>query len=310
MIRGRTSAALAVRRPDGAIVRHRLPLSRWANGRARKVPLVRGVLVLLETLVAGMKALSLSANEAADDGKSAKAGKESQALSTASMTTVMVVALAAGVALFFILPLFVSRGAEDRGALFANVVEGLLRLVIFLGYIWAIGQLKDIQRVFGYHGAEHMAVSAHENGKPLTIGSLRRFPTAHPRCGTSFLLTVVLVSIIVFMFIPRDPLWLVIVSRVVLIPVIAAVSYELIRFSGAHLENGLVRLLTSPNLLLQKMTTRQPDDRMLEVAIDAMSYAIAMDEGRVDGGTGATAETAATASDLAQSGNRSTGPGC
>ncbi len=278
MIRGRSQASLAVRKPDGAIALRSLPLEDWANGPARRYPMVRGVLVLLETLVMGMKSLALSANEAA--GEPDGDAKKAEPFTTASMGVVLAAALVLGIGLFFILPLAVSRLVEPAGDLVANLVEGLLRLVIFIGYIWAIGRMKDIQRVFGYHGAEHMAVSAHERGMPLTPTSLRQFPTAHPRCGTSFLLTVVLVSIVVFMFIPRDPFWLVFASRIVLIPVIAALSYELIRFAGTHSDNIWVRVLTSPNLLLQDLTTRQPDDGMVEVAIAAMNHAVASDEER------------------------------
>jgi uncharacterized protein YqhQ len=277
MIRGRTAAALAVRKPDGAIGLHSLPLETWANGRSRRVPAARGVLVLLETLILGAKALSLSAAEASKTD-SQESGKEPDgAISDAAMASMMVIGLGLGIALFLVVPLLISRAVESSGSLIANLTEGAVRLVIFLGYIWAIGRMKDIQRVFGYHGAEHMAVWAHENGQPLTAESLRKYPTAHPRCGTSFLLTVVLVSIIVFIFVPREPFWFVLSSRIVLIPLIAAASYELIRFAGLHLSNPIVRALTSPNLLLQSMTTRQPDDRMIEVAIAAMGHALELD---------------------------------
>ena len=187
------------------------------------------------------------------------------------------------------IPLFASRGVESliESAVVANIVEGLIRLVLFLGYIWLIGWMSDIKRVFGYHGAEHMVVAAHEAGAPLDVASVRRFSTAHPRCGTAFLLTVVLVSILLFMAIPREPFWLLFTSRLILIPPIAAISYELIRFAGTHSEMAVVRFLSSPNLLLQKMTTRQPDDGMIEVAIDAMNYAQAL-----DGAPEASAESA------------------
>lgn len=285
MIRGRTQAALAVRRPDGTISLRTLPLETWANGRAREFPLVRGVLVLLETLMVGMKSLAISAEEAAPEDHASKPdGMAGSAATTAGMAVVLAVALALGIALFFVLPLFVSRLAEPAGDIWANLAEGLLRLAIFLGYIWAIGRMKEIRRVFGYHGAEHMAVSAFEHGQPLTVQSLKEFPTAHPRCGTSFLLTVVLVSVIVFMFVPRDPFWVTLLSRVILIPAIAALSYEFIRYSGTHLENVWVRVMTWPNLLMQGLTTLQPDEQMLEVAIEAMNYAIALDEGKAGRG--------------------------
>ena len=278
MIRGRTQAALAVRRPDGTISLRALPLEAWANGKARAYPLIRGVLVLLETLIVGMKALAISAEVAAPEMQAGKpAGKSSSAAMTAGLVVVLIVGLTFGVALFFVLPLFVSRLVEPAGDIWANLAEGLLRLTIFLVYIWAIGRMKEMRRVFGYHGAEHMAVSAHEHGQPLIASSLKQFPTAHPRCGTSFLLTVVLVSVIVFMFVPRDPFWVTMLSRVILIPAIAALSYEFIRYSGTHLEVAWVRVVTWPNLLLQRMTTAQPDEQMMEVAIEAINHAIALD---------------------------------
>ncbi len=278
MIRGRTRAALAVRRPDGLIVRRSIPLESWANSTLRNIALVRGVLVLLETLLVGMKSLTISANEAAADENP----DDDAQLSNVAMATLLGVSLVLGIVIFFLIPVFVSRLVEHQGAnnFIANLVEGGIRLALFIGYVWLIGKMNDIKRVFGYHGAEHMVVHAHEAGEPLTVESVRRFPAAHPRCGTSFLMTVVLVSIIMFMFFPRDPFWFLIVSRIVLVPIIAGISYEFIRFAGTHQQNIWVRLFNSPNLLLQDLTTRKPDEGMVEVAITAIEYAIAIDEER------------------------------
>jgi len=277
MIRGQTRAALAVRRPDGIIVRRSIPLENWANSALRNVPLLRGVLVLLETLLVGMKSLTISANEAAADENP----DEDQQLSSVAMATLLTVSLVLGVVIFFLIPVFVSRLVENAGAndFVANLVEGGIRLGLFIGYVWVIGKMNDIKRVFGYHGAEHMVVHANEAGEPLTVKSVRRFPPAHPRCGTSFLMTVVLVSIIMFMFFPRDPFWFLVVSRIVLVPIIAGISYEFIRFAGKHQDSIWIRMINSPNILLQDLTTRQPDDGMMEVAITAIEYAIAMDLG-------------------------------
>ena len=279
MIRGRTQAAVTVRKASGDIVRHAIPLESWSSNKARQLPLTRGVLVLLETLIMGMKALTISANEAVEDPDDPSGEGGSQAISTGGMVAMLVFALAIGIAVFFMIPLFASRGVESliESAVVANIVEGLIRLVLFLGYIWLIGWMSDIKRVFGYHGAEHMVVAAHEAGAPLEVPSVRRFSTAHPRCGTAFLLTVVLVSILFFMAIPREPFWLLVTSRLVLIVPIAAISYELIRFAGTHSELAVVRWLSSPNLLLQRMTTREPDDSMIEVAIESMNYALELD---------------------------------
>ena len=269
---------MAVRRPDGSIVRRSIPLESWANSSFRKILLIRGVLVLLETLMVGMKSLTISANEAAADENP----EEDQQISALAMATLLTVSLLLGIVIFFLVPVFISVLVQNAGAgnFAANMVEGLIRLGLFVGYVWLIGKMKDIRRVFGYHGAEHMVVHAYEAHEPLTIESVRRFPAAHPRCGTSFLMTVVLVSIILFMFFPREPFWFLVASRIVLVPIIAGISYEFIRYAGTHQDNVWIRIFNSPNLLLQDLTTRKPDDGMVEVAITAIEYAIAIDDGR------------------------------
>jgi len=241
--------------------------------------MIRGVLVLLETLLIGMKSLTISANEAAIDDSAAE---DDAQLSNVAMATLLGVSLVLGIVIFFLIPVFVSRLVENAGAnnFYANLVEGGIRLGLFIAYVWIIGKMNDIKRVFGYHGAEHMVVHAHEAHEPLTVESVRRFPPAHPRCGTSFLMTVVLVSIIMFMFFPRDPFWFLVVSRIILVPIIAGISYEFIRYAGTHQGNIWVRLFNAPNILLQDLTTRQPDEGMIEVAITAIEYAIAIDEER------------------------------
>lgn len=292
MIRGRKGAAVAVRSASGEICIRELNIPGWAAGPLRNVPFLRGVVILLETLIIGMRALSLSAalsiqeqRKEGDSDPSSGAVRDSdqqEEVGPLGLGLLMIVALGLGIGLFFLLPLFISKGLESSGLSggLANVVEGLLRLGIFIGYVWLIGRLADVQRVLAYHGAEHMVVAAHESGEPLTIAAARKYPTAHPRCGTAFLLTVMLLSIIVFMFVPRDPLPLVIASRIVLIPVIAALAYEFIRFAGRHPGNLFIRALISPSLLLQALTTRQPDDDQIEVALEALTHAV-----RLDGGT-------------------------
>ncbi|MBI4219756.1 MAG: DUF1385 domain-containing protein [Chloroflexi bacterium] len=285
MIRGRTRAAVAVRKPDSGIETRTLEIPAWGTGRVRRIPLVRGVSVFLETLVVGMQALTLSASISSDERD-----EKGQQLSPIAIAFTIALAIGLGIALFFLLPLFVSKWAETVGvgAFSANVIEGVVRLVAFLAYIFLIGRLKDVQRVLSYHAAEHMAVSAHEAGATLDVQSIRRFPRAHPRCGTAFLLTVMLVSVVVFMFVPREPLPLVISSRIFLVPLIAAISYEIIRFAGKHPDSGWVRVITSPNLLLQALTTRPPSDDQIEVAISALNCAIEIDGVRVPGGPEAT----------------------
>ena len=276
MIRGRDHYSLAVRRPNGEIATQSSRLSTFYTGRLRNIPLIRGVIVLIETLVIGMKALSASANIALEEE-----GKE---LSGWSMGIMLTVSLGVGIGLFFIAPLLAIRSLDNLIASDAasNLVEGLLRLAMFLAYILLIGLMPDIRRVFAYHGAEHMTVHAHERNDPLEVEAVRRYPTAHNRCGTAFLLVVMVVAIAVFTFLGRPSLPVSIASRVVLVPIIAAISYEVIRFSGAHAGNILVKSIVYPSLALQRLTTRQPDDEQIEVAIRAMKHAIAVDSGVVE----------------------------
>ncbi len=277
MIRGRTHFALAVRRPDGSIHRHQERLGSWATGRLRRVPLLRGVLVLAESLTLGIKTLQRSANLAASNE-----GDGQDEIPKWAMAGTLAFSLILGISIFFLLPVLAVRLADPFIAsdLVSNILEGVLRLAILVGYIWAIGRSRDIQRVFAYHGAEHMAVHTYEAGLPLEVANVRKFGTPHPRCGTAFLLTVMLVSIIVFAFLQRPPLEWRIISRIALVPVIAGISYEIIRFSGTHQSAWLGRQLAKPGLLLQRLTTRQPDDRQIEVAITAMETAIAADQER------------------------------
>jgi uncharacterized protein YqhQ len=275
MIRGRDHYSLAVRRPNGEIATESSPLSTLYTGRLRSIPLIRGVIVLIETSVIGITALSRSANIALEE--------EGQDLSRLSMAAMLLVSLSFGVGLFFIAPLLAIRSldsfiASDEAS---NLVEGLLRLSMFLAYILLIGRLPDIKRVFAYHGAEHMTVHAHEHDVPLDVEHVRSFSTAHNRCGTAFLLVVMVVAIAVFTFVGRPSLPISIASRIVLIPVIAGISYEIIRFSGAHAGNILVKLIVYPSLALQTLTTRQPDDAQIEVAIASMNHAIAVDQGTI-----------------------------
>lgn len=280
MIRGQRHMAVAVRRPNGAIAVQSRPLSTLFTGGLRQFPLVRGVIVLVETLALGMRALTYSANVGMEDPEADPEGEiEQEEMGAFSVALMLSISLLFAIGLFFLLPLFASRPLEGMfgGDLFSNIAEGVIRMVIFLIYIWLIGKMGEIKRVFMYHGAEHMTVHAQEHGDPLEIESIRNYSPAHPRCGTAFLLTVMVVAIVVFAFIPRDPLWWLITSRIIFIPVIAAGAYEIIRWSSRYSENALVSLITSPNLALQKLTTRWPDDDQIEVAIAAMKQALESD---------------------------------
>ena len=271
MIRGQNNVAIAVRSPSGEIVTKVKRINTLFTGKLRSVPIIRGILALAETLSIGMDALNYSSQVANQE--------EDIPPSKFSSVIMILVSLSIAIGIFFILPLMVSKPFEGilGSDIISNIAEGIIRLVVFLVYVTAISLMPDIRRVYMYHGAEHMAVHAQEKGNPLTIEEIRKYPTAHPRCGTAFLLTIMVIAIVVFTFIPRDPLWLVIGSRIVLIPIIASLSYEFIRFSSKYETNKWSSKLSIPNLLLQSLTTKPPDDDQIEVAIRAMELAISTD---------------------------------
>jgi uncharacterized protein YqhQ len=279
MIRGRDYFSLAVRRDDGSIEDRQERLNPLYNGRLRRWPLVRGVLALLETLILGVKCLQISADLAAASPGQRKS--DGEGIPGWMMASTLAISLIFGIGLFFLLPIGVVRLLEPvlGSGLLSEAVEGALRLAILVAYISGIGMMRDIRRVYAYHGAEHMTVHAYEAGLPLNVDNVRRFGTPHPRCGTAFLLTVVLVSVAVFIAFAllESSWWWRIASRILLLPVIAAVSYEVIRFSGRHQAALIGKALAAPGLWLQRLTTRQPDDDQIEVAIRAMETAVAAD---------------------------------
>ena len=279
MIRGRDFFSLAVRREDGSIEDLQERLSPLYNGRLRRWPLVRGVLALMETLVLGIKALQLSANIASTSVSEPRG--DSQGIPGWMMASTLAFSLIFGIGLFFILPLGVVRLLEPTvgSGLLSELIEGGLRLAILVGYVAIIGSMREIRRVYAYHGAEHMTVHAFEAGLPLSVDNVRLFGTPHPRCGTAFLLTVVVVSVVVFIgfAVLESSWWWRIASRILLLPIIAAVSYEVIRFSGRHQTAIIGKAIAAPGLWLQRLTTREPDDSQIEVAIRAMETAVAAD---------------------------------
>lgn len=272
MIRGRTHYAVAVRRPDGTIFVHAEPLNSFiATSKLARLPFIRGVFVLYDTLYLGIKALTLSAAVAA--------GEQAELAST-MVWPVLISSVAIAVAAFFMGPALLAHwlGALLPDPVAVNLAEGLLRLGLLIGYIAAVGRLPEIRRVFAYHGAEHQAVHAFEAGAPLRPEAASRFPTAHPRCGTAFLLTVMVIAVFAFAWLGDPPLLGRLASRVVLIPVIAAVAYEVIRFGAAHFGNPVVRaVIVSPGLWLQRLTTRQPGPDQVEVALAALKAALKAD---------------------------------
>ncbi len=273
MMRGARSIAVAVREPEGGIRVKSESLGGLYAGRVRRIPLVRGIIVLWETLALGMRALMYSAEVAAGMSED-----EQEEASSAYLWIVLGITLAFAAAIFFVAPLLVTGWLSSRmnGAVVV-LIEGVLRLVMLLGYIWGIGFVPDIRRVFAYHGAEHRTINAWESGAPLEVDSVRRFSNEHARCGTAFLLTVAVVSLVIFVALGTPSWWWRIASRVLLIPVIAAISYEIIRLSADYRRFRVVRWLSRPSLALQALTTRDPDDNQIEVAIRALREVLATD---------------------------------
>ena len=271
MMRAPNAWAVAVRRPSGDIEAVRHPLPRLSSrSRLARVPFIRGMLVLGESLTLGFRALSWSAQQAS--------GEDEEPLTRRQIAGSMTVALVLFAALFILIPAAVARFAAGDSDLTFNAIEGVVRLFLFVGYIWVIGRSDEIRRVFQYHGAEHMAIHAYEAGEPLAVDSVERYRPEHPRCGTSFLLIVVVLSILVFSLLGQ-PGWVgLIVSRLVLIPVIAGVAYEMLKFSGAHRSEWLGRILAAPGMWLQRLTTGQPEADMIEVAVASLLSALDDDE--------------------------------
>ncbi len=264
MMRGFGKVATAVREPNGSIaVEVKAVHSISDKYPILKKPFLRGSVSLFESLILGLKSLSYSAK---------MAGEEDEQLTDKEMTGTIILALILASVLFIAIPTGAAKlfHSITEDPLFLNLMEGALRLVIFLAYIFAISQMKDIKRVFQYHGAEHKTIFCYEADLPLTVENVQKFPRLHPRCGTAFLLIVMLVSIFVFAFLGWPDLWLRIVSRVVLLPVVAGISYEIIR-AAACSKNPILKVAILPGLWLQYLTTKPPDDDMVEVAIASLN---------------------------------------
>jgi uncharacterized protein YqhQ len=270
MIRGRTSMVTAVRRPNGEISTTVKPLSSVNRSKVRRIPLIRGVIVLIEAMVLGIQSLLHSANIAMEE--------EDEKISTKAIWGMMAVAAILVIALFFIAPLFLTKLIPTSNSLVFMIIEGVIRLAIFLGYLKLISFMPDIKRVFTYHGAEHKAVNAYEAGVSMEVNAIKTYSRAHVRCGTSFLFFVLIIAIIVFTFVGRQDLWLMVLSRIVLIPVIMGLGYEVIYFGAKHTKNWFMKIVLAPGLWLQGMTTGEPDDKQLEVAIAAMNKAVEIDQ--------------------------------
>ncbi|MEB2288618.1 MAG: DUF1385 domain-containing protein [Anaerolineae bacterium] len=276
MMRGRYVAAIAVRNPKQNIVIKEVPLNAALyRGRAARLPFVRGLVLLWDALVLGTSALMWSADVALEEEEDIDFSLEG-----AAGFGLVIFSLALGIGLFFVLPAAASAAVKSLtgldSKLAADLIEGLIKLALLIGYIWAIGFMQDVKRLFGYHGAEHKTINAYEAGAALTPDEVDHYPIQHPRCGTAFLLTLVVLSVLIHIVTGRpDSVPLLLLSRVALILPIAGVAYETIRFTAKYQDNPIIRQVVRPNLALQNLTTRQPDRGMLEVGIAALERVLA-----------------------------------
>jgi uncharacterized protein YqhQ len=293
LMRGRDAIAVALRHPDGRIVYATERLDSGFHGSSwAKLPLLRGLIVLYETLFVGTRWLVRSASvQAAGSGEDGDEGVE---LGKGSIALMLGLTLLFGVGIFFLLPLLIASATTSNisNGLVQHLVEGLIRVAIFLGYLLLIARAEDVRRVFQYHGAEHMTIHALEAGDPLVVDAVRKYPTAHPRCGTEFLVVVIALSIVAFSLVGRQEPLVMVGSRIALIPVIAAVGYEILKWGAKHRGNAVVRAIMYPGILVQMITTRQPTDDMIEVAIVSMEQALEADGEALPAGSG-TLERAA-----------------
>jgi uncharacterized protein YqhQ len=265
LMRGSSCTAAALRAPDGQIVIIEEPLDKIYHSPIRKIPFLRGLILLWDALVLGTRFLVKSANVQ---------GNEDEKIEGVALYGSISFALLFGVALFFLLPTLISRGFEwlfHINTWISNLLEGVIRLLIFIGYIWSVGKIPEIRRVFAYHGAEHKTINAYESGAELTPVIVSKFPVEHPRCGTSFLLTIILLSVLIFSLAGPMPFLWRMSSRILMIPILAAISYEYIRLAAKHLGNPIIRIMFKPNLLIQSLTTREPTLEMIEVSITAFT---------------------------------------
>ena len=275
MMRGVSTWAVAVRTPDEEIDVQSFPLVSWTKRhRALRWPVIRGVVALVESLKIGFNALNISAN--------AQLEEDEEPISGAMWVGTMVVALLFAVGLFFVVPVGLTSLFKDQlgSAFLFWLVEGVLRTAIFLGYIWLLSRVRDLRRVFEYHGAEHKTISCFEAGLPLTPENAQRFSRLHPRCGTSFLLIVMIVAIFVFAPLGLPEWYLLVASRIIGVPLIAGLSFEVIKFAGRNRRKRWVQYLMWPGMQLQKLTTREPDLDQLAVAIAAMDAVLEVEDPR------------------------------
>lgn len=272
MMRSPDRVAVAVRRPDGKIVLKNDPyISLTKKNKIWGLPIIRGAIILFESIVIGIKALTFSGDIAVTEDQKKEGNKtKGTGISNLWLIGTVIFSLVIGLALFFYLPLVLTDLIGAKTGFWFNVVDGLFRVIIFLAYLSLITLWKDIQRIFQYHGAEHKTIFAYEDGKELTVENSKSYTPHHPRCGTSFLLTVLLISILVFMLLGRPEDVADRLIRLAFVPLIGGISYEIIKLSDKKKNNPLVQLFIKPGLWLQKITAREPDESMLEVALVAL----------------------------------------
>jgi len=277
MMRGPDKVSLAVRRTDGSIALEQETLPALPKHLAfLKWPFIRGTYVLINSMVIGVRMLNKSANLSLEEEDEQLSGGE------IFLTTLLAFVLAIG--LFMALPTAVVHFTKAYlgGILMQNLVEGVIRIAFFLIYVYAISKMKEIERVFMYHGAEHKSIFTMEAGEELTVENARKYTTLHPRCGTSFLLIVMVISILVFALLGDGSLFYRVWTRLAVLPIVAGLSYEFLRWSGKYYKNSWARIVIAPGLYLQKLTTREPDDDQLEVALTALKLVLPSAEGTVD----------------------------
>ena len=265
MMRGQNICAIAARAPDESILVESQQLGKVYRSQLTRIPFLRGLLILWDALVLGMRALTFSVNLQAD---------EDEKVEGVPMIITLLLSLAIGIGLFFVLPAgiaYLFEIAFNWSGIGISIIEGLVRLLLLIGYIWGIGFMPEIRRVFGYHGAEHKTINAFEAGDTMDVESVSKYSCEHPRCGTAFLLTVVVFSIFIFSLLGPMPILQRLLSRILLVPILAMISYEYIRFTGRFIHLSWVRAIIAPNLALQRLTTREPDHGMIEVALAAFN---------------------------------------
>jgi len=267
LMRTKDKAAIAIRKPNQKIKIKKLEIKSFQN-KFFKLPLIRGIIALIETLILGIKALNYSANENLEEPE-----KKQEKISPIYFIITAIFSLILALVIFKFIPLLITQALTNKtlikNKILFNIIEGLLKIIILFAYILIISRMKDIQRIFQYHGAEHKVVNCYENKLPLTLQNIKKFSTIHTRCGTSFIILVLIVSIIIYSFLPSDVTFIKkLTYRILLLPLIAAISYEIIKIKKS---NFLIEILTYPGTLLQKLTTKEPDEKQIEIAVKALN---------------------------------------